>query len=1806
MKNRWMMLMVCLVATVTSVLADVTPFRNHRYDAFRILPVNSENIVFVGNSITHMHEWWEAFGNNKVINRGNSGTVSGEILDNLEAILPGKPAKIFLMIGTNDLGTQGINTAEHVARNVRTAVKRTQKESPETEIYIQSILPSNVGLRTVEVQKQTNDSLRQICLETGATYVDLWDKLIGILSGGQASFDQLHLTATSYRIWCKEIAKYVGSDCTYPDNATNNACGIGASQGMRTTTFGMSKINADDILLIGDEMLHGGEWHELLHSDKVKDRGIGWGYAVPNISVTNASLQAIFKGRADNETPKAAFFYSGTPNVNNTANNLDNVAAEYRAMIENARKLAPTTKIYILSLLPNSTAATNTNRVVPFNEKLKKMAGEMANVEYVDIYTPMVSNGAANTKYISSGNFMMGLGYAKLSEIIAEAIGDKSITPTTEEDAQKLLDRFASRNAIATVINSLEGLTIGTGTGAYTAENAAALRKGVEEAYALLATDATADQLSAKSAELQKLLTELLPKINMPTASTTGDEHWYKLSTPRRAGLYLSSGGVGAGITGVADNNYANTMWKFVKRADNTFDIVNRNDNSYINPSAANNTQISTSAAAPSTGWKLSYTDAAGTYIITNGTNVQLNQTTLSGQGYPLYNWGGGSNRSDTGCQFAIEEVTGLPDVEPSNEPIVTLRDITLDGQAPYKIADEEAQKVFACPTVTVAIDFTLSSATGEQILVGSSNSKASAPASTAGSDICAVGVVNGNTIRVRNEAGYYSRSTTTVGTARHQIVITMQGANPAYSYYLDGTKLTDIAVANQNIFGTVNGVDGLYLGGTVFSDNANYLPAAGTIHSVRFYNHSMSAAEVAAITYDDDEAEPIEAFAPDTKWFTMQCAAAGYYVSNNGSADHIALDRVTTTLEDKDLWCFVGNATSGYRIYNKEAGPGKVLAAPATMTGTNGGTSYVVLKDISNLGNYRDLWNFTETDVLGAEIPAGYMYPVGSESHKVNNRDGKLAFWSAGADGGSAIQVKFAKRTLRVTTETGSFTSSNPNGTWHKTWTATATEPGLTLDAGYNNMATDGTNLSAFAGQYHPQAYTLTTDDGYSIGSYSFDFTTAANSQNVTITAGDLSMTSSSAEQHFAVDGLKEPTASFTLSGGNYGAVLKNFDVTIVRSEIPEEPQFEVFSSPAGAIPYRIPAITRAHNGDIIAVADYRHSRADIGMVNNGRIDLHARISKDHGQTWGEVFPIVEGKGANSPDFMNVAFGDPCIAADSESDRVIVMSCGGNVSFPNGTRDNHQNIARFYSNDNGQTWSEPVDIAESIYSQFDESPFGPIKAMFVGSGKISQSRTIKVGDYYRLYCAVLARPNSGSNVNFVLYSDDFGGSWSVLGGTDVSPIPSGGDEPKAEELPDGSVVISSRAQGRLFNIFSYTDVAKGEGQWGTMTQSLASSNNGICAQGGNPTNGEIMIVPATRTSDGADVWVALQSVPFGPNRANVGIYYKELDGLQDFDSAESFASDWDGRHQSSRRSSAYSTMTWQADNTLGFVYEEDLYGCSGGYTIVYKNYSLEQITDSAYAYNADFARNIFAETEAIRAKVDALTDYVGTNVGNLTQAAGAALEAAYAAYAEHPGQEAYIALNNAIFSAERVVINPTLYYRLRNCERSGGQLYLKAKTDGSGLTAATLDVNDNDQLFRFEPSGSGWLVVNRGRQFYVSATGAVETEIPVSPEASGGAPYRVESDLDGRSALICLTPGGNYPAIHLAGDNTRLVPWNAGNASASFWYIEPTDILTDIELVAQPAASVGAAPLYDLSGRRVAQPVRGVYIRSGRKELVR
>ncbi len=156
---------------------------------------------------------------------------------------------------------------------------------------------------------------------------------------------------------------------------------------------------------------------------------------------------------------------------------------------------------------------------------------------------------------------------------------------------------------------------------------------------------------------------------------------WYSFRS-LRGNRYVLSNGAGEGVVGTTDATLTDSkQWKFVERAGETeaFDIVNRNDGSYLDPTAAGDTQIFTTTTQPSTGWQVKPAATNGLYIITTG-SVQLNQTNYSGtNGNKIYNWGGGGNTSDEGCQFAINAV------EPIDIP--ELSDTALEELEGYHIA---------------------------------------------------------------------------------------------------------------------------------------------------------------------------------------------------------------------------------------------------------------------------------------------------------------------------------------------------------------------------------------------------------------------------------------------------------------------------------------------------------------------------------------------------------------------------------------------------------------------------------------------------------------------------------------------------------------------------------------------------------------------------------------------------------------------------------------------------------------------------------------------------------------------------------------------------------------------------------------------------------------------------------------------------------------------------------------------------------------------------------------------------------------
>lgn len=574
------------------------------------------------------------------------------------------------------------------------------------------------------------------------------------------------------------------------------------------------------------------------------------------------------------------------------------------------------------------------------------------------------------------------------------------------------------------------------------------------------------------------------------------------------------------------------------------------------------------------------------------------------------------------------------------------------------------------------------------------------------------------------------------------------------------------------------------------------------------------------------------------------------------------------------------------------------------------------------------------------------------------------------------------------VDTSNGSFTSTNPAGTWASVWQSTDQNPQLQLSCGANNIDVKnsaGGKLFCYVGsQVNTCDYTLAVSDGWHILGYSFDARKPAGGTALTLTdAKGNSFTTGDDAVHVDIDGLEaSDVKAFTIAGGNYGVEISNFRVVYAKDTSTDHVdfrQFTVFDN-SGAVPYRIPAIATAQNGNLVAVADYRTSKADIG---SGRVDLHIRISPDNGLTWQDVMKPEQMRGdgvITSWRHDKAAYGDPCIVGDRESPRMMITSCSGFPGFFD-TSDRHQGWARWYSEDNGQTWGQPTYLDEEyVYKPLAEAGH-PVQGFFVGSGKIHQSRYIKKGKYYRLYLAGSTQQMGGNTENWVLYSDDFGESWEFLGGTKKSPVP-GGDEPKVEELPDGRVLISSRnVSGRNYNIFTFSTDDGRSGSWAT--KALSSKNvNGLEANNG--CNGEVQVVPVIRKSDEKHTFLILQSLPVS-GRTNVTIFYKELTDAAQYDTPENLSKNWNGRYKVSKTTSAYSTWTWQHDNALGFLYEEN--SANNGYDIVYKRIDLPTITGGAYVFDSTYVYTPLAvdfakaeRNESMERLIDKVNDAVSAN----------------------------------------------------------------------------------------------------------------------------------------------------------------------------------------------------------------------------------
>lgn len=212
----------------------------------------------------------------------------------------------------------------------------------------------------------------------------------------------------------------------------------------------------------------------------------------------------------------------------------------------------------------------------------------------------------------------------------------------------------------------------------------------------------------------------------------------------------------------------------------------------------------------------------------------------------------------------------------------------------------------------------------------------------------------------------------------------------------------------------------------------------------------------------------------------------------------------------------------------------------------------------------------------------------------------------------------------------------------------------------------------------------------------------------------------------------------------------------------------------------FRIPSLVTTKNGTLLAIGDGRlNSNADVPA----RIDFYIKRSTDNGTTWGESIVI-----------SNTQYGgDACTVVDKTTGRIFIFyaySQFKNIFSSNGNPNSVDCLRSQYifSDDDGLTWSTPVDLTADLYQSGDNSYWAS-----GGSGIQLRNGTLVVP---------IAIVRSGVIYGGLLYSLDHGETWVRSQTNSFDKF----DENTIVELNDGRIMINARNHyGNGTRLVTYT-----------------------------------------------------------------------------------------------------------------------------------------------------------------------------------------------------------------------------------------------------------------------------------------------------------------------------------------------------------------------------------------------------------------
>ena len=204
----------------------------------------------------------------------------------------------------------------------------------------------------------------------------------------------------------------------------------------------------------------------------------------------------------------------------------------------------------------------------------------------------------------------------------------------------------------------------------------------------------------------------------------------------------------------------------------------------------------------------------------------------------------------------------------------------------------------------------------------------------------------------------------------------------------------------------------------------------------------------------------------------------------------------------------------------------------------------------------------------------------------------------------------------------------------------------------------------------------------------------------------------------------------------------------------------------------YRIPAIVKAQNGDLLAFAEGRKN----GGGDAGDIDIVMKRSADGGKSWSSM-QLVQDEWSNPS--ASITIGNPAPVVD-----LMDPAHPGRVWLPFSR--NNRRVFVTYSDDHGATWSDRIEITASAKKpNWGWYATGPVHGIQLERGDHA-GRLIIPSDH--------RDANSGGWGSHVLYSSDHGRTWQI-GAVDTHQPESAvhPNENVAVELVDHRIYFNAR-----------------------------------------------------------------------------------------------------------------------------------------------------------------------------------------------------------------------------------------------------------------------------------------------------------------------------------------------------------------------------------------------------------------------------